>query len=161
VKRFAKFWYVLLVLVILVGLAVLHFFQGLGVRYTKNEPKESDLVGVYRPDLLTRFLIKEQSNSPAMNREIKLSADGEIELVNVLEWLNGGKTNIEGRTLLSTNGTWRVEKYKNNWVIISKYGEQNESMTDYFELVGEKPPYKIQVFNWHTSAPYFFVQSRD
>ena len=31
-------------------------------------------------------------------------------------------------------------------------------MTIYLQLVGEKTPYKIQIYNWQTAVPFYFVQ---
>lgn len=157
-KKLAKFRYAFLGLAILACLATLYLFMGFGVCYTKNEPKKSDLIGVYKPDLITRMLISKQSDSPATNSEIKLGADGKIELIHMMHWLGDGDTNMAGERLVSTNGTWHLEKLDKGWGIVSEYTQSDGSMTIYLQLVGEKTPYKIQIYNWQTAVPFYFVQ---
>jgi hypothetical protein len=129
--------------------------MGFWVSYTKNEPKESNLVGVYKPDLMTRILISKESDFPATNSEIKLDADGKIELINVMGWLTENETNMAGARLVSTNGNWHLQKVGKYWQIVL----EPENVTDYgLRLVGEKPAYKIQIYNWKTSVPFYFTQ---
>ena len=117
-KKLAKFRYAFLGLTILVCLTALHLFTGLGVHYTRNEPKESDVVGVYRPDLKTRILISWDSDVPATNCEIKLNAAGKIELIGVMIWLTEDETNIAGVRLVSTKGSWHLERVGKYWQIV-------------------------------------------
>ena len=132
--------------------------MGFGVSYTKNEPKESDLVGVYKPDLKTQMLISKENGFSTTNNEIKLDADGKIELINLMHWLEDGDTNMAGGRLVSTNGSWHLEKLDKGWGIVSEYKLSDGSMTIYLQLVGGKPPYEIQIYNWQTGVPFYFVQ---
>ncbi len=73
-------------------------------------------------------------------------------------WLTEDETNIAGVRLVSTKGSWHLEKVGKYWQIVWEY----QNVTDYgLRLVREKPPYEIQIYNWQTGVPFYFVQYRD
>jgi hypothetical protein len=136
VKKLAKFRYALLGLAILACSAAWYFL--IRVPYTKNEPKESDLVGIYRPDFKKHALFFMRSNFPPTNSEIKVESGGKIELVSLLHWLIQDDTNTFEEASISTNGAWHLEKSGDGWMIMSEYGQHNGSMSIYLQLIGEK-----------------------
>jgi len=103
--------------------------------------------------------MRESGNGIFVNGAIRIAADNQIALTNVWRWLGDGDTNnteILGVNLSS--GTWHLEKSDPGWYIVSEYKKENGHMTIYLRLVGETPPYEIQIYNWQTGAPYYFEQ---
>src|SRR5882757_3251495 len=126
--------------------------DGFGVEHTKNRPKESDLVGIYRPNLKTRVLINQKTIPPATNCAIILHSDGKIEFVEVGRWIMGdGDTNLPPVNFSPTNATWKLE-YADHWHISWRYDHVSG---DGLSLIGERVPYSIKVDNWHTPAPFY------
>jgi hypothetical protein len=160
VKKSAKFWCIVFGLAALACLALWYFL--IRVPYTRNEPKESDLIGVYRPNPKTQKLIEEEGAAFATNCAIQVEAKNKIELINILPWLTEGDTNMLREASNSTNGVWYLEKSDNGWVIVSEYEQHDGSISISFELTGEKPPYSIRICTWHTGIPFYtpcyFVQ---
>jgi hypothetical protein len=161
VKKSVQFLYVLLALVILAGLLTVMLFAVLGnkFRYTENRPQESDLIGVYRPNLITRMLIKETGGSTFTNGAINIAIRNKIALDNVWHWLNDGDINnkeISGVDL--SNGIWKLEIAGSRWQISAYYQLTNGAMTISLPLAGQKPPYSIVIDDWQTGVPFYFVQ---
>jgi hypothetical protein len=157
VKKPAKFRYTFFGLAILACLALWYFL--VRVPYTRSKPVESDLAGIYRPDFKRHALFLMGSHFPPANSEIKVEAGGKIELINVFNWLRQGDTNTFES--VSTNGSWHLEKYKDRWLVISEYKQQDGNVTIYFDLIGKEPPYSIRIYTWQTGTPFYFVQGKD
>lgn len=157
--RFCRVRYYLVAVVLICSVVVMHMAFGVGVCHTKNKPKESDLVGIYRPNLKTRFLIERQTKSPATNCAIKISGDGNIEFVNMTRWVTGpipsDRSSIE-----ATNGLWKLDQLEGAWCLTESQKITNGDMLGYLSLVGERPPYSIQINNWRTGVPFYFVQEK-
>jgi hypothetical protein len=138
---------------------------GFGVRHTRNKPKEPDLIGVYRPNLKTKFLIERDTKSPATNCAIKLCADGRIEFINTETLIIGDRdANLHAVKMTSTNIIWKLEQYEGTWDIAWSYKDVSENglvSGDGLRLVGGKPPYSIQIYNWQTGVPFYFVQEKN
>lgn len=161
-KRLRRVLVFLGVVILVCLFAVVHMATGIGVRPTKNKPNESDLVGTYRPNLKTRLLIERDTKSPATNCFIKLGRDGKIEMVNIMRWVDEDGTNRGTLNLAATNATWKLEEYEKSWVINYNYYDTNGiiHVMGYLPLVGEKPPYIIEISTWQTGVPFYFIQQK-
>jgi hypothetical protein len=157
VKKIAKFRYAVFGLAILACLGFWYFL--IRVPYTRNEPKESDLAGVYRPDFKKHFSFLKSGDLPPIDSEIQVDADGKFELVNVLPWLIEGDTDTFETASVSTNGVWHLEKSDDGWVITSDFARKDGSVSTSFSLIGEKRPYRNRIVTWGTGEALYFVQS--
>jgi hypothetical protein len=87
---------------------ILFFVVGCGawqeLHFTKNKPKESDLIGTYEPDAKTRARITKNGGTASPKCQIKIYAEDKIEFLDMPVWWEGGSGNKE---LVSTNGIWR------------------------------------------------------
>jgi len=60
------------------------------LHFTKDKPKESDLIGAYEPDTKTQKLIARDGGYASTNCQIKVDADGKIEFTNMPDWWENG-----------------------------------------------------------------------
>ena len=139
---------------------ILLFIAGCGVwqelHFTKNKPKESDLIGIYLPDVKTQKLITKDGGYAPANCQIKVGADGKIEFTNMPDWWHDGFGKSH-RKLESTNGTWSLEKYDNYWQIV---WEHEKTVDLGLHLLREKPPYRIHIYVGDPDSQCFMIFER-
>jgi hypothetical protein len=138
---------------------ILFYLVGCGawqeLHFTKNKPKESDLIGTYEPDAKTQKLILKDGGYSSAKCQIKLNADGKIELIDMPDWWENGFGESH-KKLISTNGTWKLEKIQGCWGI----DWENENVTHGVDLIGEKPPYKIHIYVGDPDSDRFMIFER-
>lgn len=139
---------------------ILFFVAGCGVwqelHFTKNKPKESDLIGIYEPDAKTQKLITKDGGYASSNCQIKVEADGKIEFTNMPDWWHDGFGQSHGK-LESTNGTWFLKKNDSNWQIV---WETEKTVDLGLHLLGEKPPYRIHLYVGDPDSQCFMIFER-
>jgi len=121
------------------------------------------LVGIYRPNFKTRFLIERKTKSPATNCTIELFADGKLKFSNMARWLAGPDTNPDHESIDSKIGSWNLKESNGRWSLMwhQRMVLHDGNVLSWLPLVGEKPPYSIQINNWQTGVPFYFVQAKD
>ena len=136
--------------------AILFFVAGCGawqeLHFTKNKPKESDLIGTYEPDAKTQKLIVKDGGYVSTNCQIEVDADGKIEFTNMPDWWENGFGESH-KKLISTNGIWKLEKIQGYWGI----DWENENITHGVDLIGQKPPYKIHIYVGDPDSDCFMI----
>ncbi|HVU26607.1 MAG TPA: hypothetical protein VHG71_02590 [Verrucomicrobiae bacterium] len=145
---------------IFLGLAILFLIAGCGVwqelHFTKNKPKESDLIGAYEPDAKTKKLILKDGGYPFANCKIKVDANSKIEFTNMPDWWQGGFGESH-KQLISTNGTWNLEKVEDCWQIV---WSDNKTFDFNLHLMGQKSPYKIFIYIGDPDSDIFMIFER-
>jgi hypothetical protein len=140
--------------------AILFLIAGCGVwhelHFTKTKPKESDLIGIYEPDANTKKLILQDGGYSSADCQIKLNADGKIELINMPDWWTNGFGESH-RKLISSDGVWKLANSGNGWGINREIGNVIDGG---FNLLGEKPPYKIHIYVGDTDSDRFMIFER-
>jgi hypothetical protein len=140
--------------------AILFSVAGCGawqeLHFTKNKPKESDLIGTYEPDAKTQKLILGDGGYSSAKCQIKLNADGKIEFVDMPDWWQNSFGESH-KKLISTNGVWHVDKNNDYWQIV---WEQNNILDLSLQLMGQKPPYKIHIYIGDPDSDRFMIFER-
>jgi hypothetical protein len=140
--------------------AILFFVAGCGVwqelHFTKTKPQESDLIGTYEPDSKTQKLILKDGGYSSAKCQIKLNADGKIEFVNMPDWWENGFGESH-KKLISTNGTWHIEKVDKYWQIV---WEHENTLDLGLHLISQKPPYKIHIYVGDPDSGCFMIFER-
>jgi hypothetical protein len=139
---------------------ILLFVAGCGawqeLHFTKNKPKESNLIGTYEPDAKTQKLITNDGGYASSNCQIKIDADGKIEFTNMPDWWQGGSGESH-KQLVSTNSTWDLEKVDDYWQIVWKH---DKTFDLNLHLIGQKPPYKIHIYVGDPDSDRFMIFER-
>ena len=139
--------------------AIVFFVAGCGVwqelHFTKTRPKESDLIGTYEPDAKTQKLILREGGYPSANCQIKVNADGKIELIDMPDWWENGFGESH-KKLISTGGMWKLENVQNRWGI----SWESDNITHGVNLLGRKPPYQIHIYVGDPDSDRFMIFER-
>jgi hypothetical protein len=106
------------------------------------------------PRLKNSFL--NDGNYSSAKCQIKLNADGKIEFTNMPDWWQGGFGESH-KQLISTNGTWDLEKVEDCWQIV---WDDNKSFDFNLHLMGQKPPYKIFIYIGDPDSSLFMIFER-
>lgn len=122
--------------------------------YTVGQPKITELMGTYLPTDRTTELLKATGKYTSANSSITLGEDGTITIVNVPDWwltsFGEAKGNFD-----NGKGTWTLDKNKNWWLIVASFPTataqfstsvpRSGHVTAMLSLVGQKPPYTLQM----------------
>jgi hypothetical protein len=140
--------------------SVIFLAAGCGVwqelHFTETKPKESDLIGIYEPDDKTQKLITKDGGYASSNCKIKVDADGKIEFTNMPDWWQDGSGESH-KQFISKNGTWDLEKVNDYWQIV---WEHDKTVDLSLHLLGQKPPYKIDIYIGDPDSELFMIFER-
>lgn len=110
------------------------------LNYTRQEPKKTDLVGIWVPDQSSLQAMRQKgSYDTSVQTNLVLKGDGTFELTNMPDWWS------------SDFGESRkgFETYAGNWTI-SKFGDKFWTVslkssfgTRFANLIGQAPPYRV------------------
>ena len=122
--------------------------------YTVNPPKLEDLVGTYVPNQRTHELLKATGKYPNSDSSITLKADGSVLIANVPDWWLTSYNDAKGQ-FDSGKGDWSLDKNKGWWLLVVSFVTQQAhfsspvprtgNVTAMLSLVGQKPPYTLQM----------------
>ncbi len=112
------------------------------LQFTSKQPKLADVAGVYVPDANTLKFMAREGGYSISKHEITLLTNGIILLFNMPDWWTNG-FGESNKKLESTNGTWALEKSRNNWQPVLKFGD---GVNMGIHLVGQSPPYKLHMY---------------
>jgi len=127
-------------------------------QFTRNKPKDSDLFGIYKPDAKTQKLIVKQNDYPTATNQIILCSDGRILFIDMLDWWKDAAG--YHKQLASGNGIWEgsLDLDGKCWQIVS-YPENFFHVP--LHLVGQKPPYKIVLYDPDREQFMFFENTKN
>lgn len=122
--------------------------------FTTSPPTVQSLVGTYVPTVHTTELLKATGKYPASKSAITLKDDGGITIDNVPDWWLTSYGEAKGK-FDSGSGKWTLDRNKGWWILMASF--QTESgqfsspvprtgnVTAMLSLVGQKPPYTLQL----------------
>jgi hypothetical protein len=122
--------------------------------FTLGQPSVKDLVGTYAPTEHTTELLKATGKYPASNSSITLKDDGSIIIANVPDWWLTSFGEARGKFDNGT-GTWTIDRNKKWWLLVASFPTataqfsssvpRSGHVTAMLSLVGQKPPYTLQL----------------
>ena len=114
--------------------------------FTLGQPSVKDLVGTYKPTEHTTDLLKATGKYPSANSSITIS--------EVPDWWLTSFGEAKGK-FDNGSGTWAVDKNKKWWLLVASFPTataqfsstvpRSGHVTAMLSLVGQKPPYVLQL----------------
>jgi hypothetical protein len=111
---------------------------------TRTQPEQSDLVGVWVPDKMTREFMRIKGGYDANpGTKLILEDSGELKVVNMPDWWNDGFGTSHGN-MQSEQGRWRLYQSSGSksWEITITL----PSGTKFMSLLGQNPPYRMFLY---------------
>ncbi len=122
--------------------------------YTVNPPNLEDLVGTYVPNQRTHELLKATGKYPNSDSSITVNKNGSVTITNVPDWWLTSYSDAKGQ-FDSGDGSWTLDKNKAWWLLVVSFATQKGqfsspvprkgNVTAMLSLVGQKPPYILQM----------------
>jgi hypothetical protein len=109
------------------------------LNYTRQEPKKTDLVGIWIPDEATLQAMHQRGGyDTSAQTRLTLKTDGSFELVNMPDWWSNDFGESR-KGLDNYAGNWRVSKFGKVWAVELR----PVSGTRFANLIGQSPPYRV------------------
>lgn len=142
-------------LLVIVGLLLTSCFRDANPSdFTLGQPSVKDLVGTYTPTVHTTELLKATGKYPVQNSSITLKDDGTIIIANVPDWWLTSFGEAAGK-FDNGSGTWTIDRNKKWWLLVASFPTataqfsssvpRSGHVTAMLSLVGQKPPYTLQL----------------
>ena len=122
--------------------------------FTLGQPTVKALTGTYVPTEHTTELLKATGKYPISNSSITLGDDGSISIVNVPDWWLTSFGEAKGQ-FDNGRGTWTIDRSKSWWLLVASFPTETAKfsssvprsghVTAMLSLVGQKPPYTLQL----------------
>lgn len=123
--------------------------------YTTVNPEPQDLAGTYTPTEHTVELLRASGKYPTAKSSITLNSNGTINIVNVPDWWLSSFGEAKGK-FDNGSGQWTIDKNKNWWLVLANFPTTTATFTTssvpaqghvtaMLSLVGQKPPYRLQM----------------
>jgi hypothetical protein len=122
--------------------------------YTAAPPIVEALAGTYLPTEHTTELLKATGKYPSAKSSITLGDDGAISIENVPDWWLSSFGEAKGK-FDNAKGKWVVDRSRSWYILMATFQTANSqfstkvpptgNVTAMISLVGQKPPYLLQL----------------